>query len=140
MEETEPSVTKVDAMLQTENSDQLHLQINEISNKYTFLVKTSEQKDDLIKLLIKEKNILDGEKILLQKEHQSAVKDKEIIVMRFAIVEKNLLDAKNHIEQLEKKEKKILKETEALNSRIKILKDEKQNVNTLLEIKVGNIY
>uniref|UniRef100_A0A8D8KHG2 (northern house mosquito) hypothetical protein n=1 Tax=Culex pipiens TaxID=7175 RepID=A0A8D8KHG2_CULPI len=67
MEETEPSVTKVDAMLQTENSDQLHLQINEISNKYTFLVKTSEQKDDLIKLLIKEKNILDGEKILVRK-------------------------------------------------------------------------
>lgn len=59
----------LDAEIQTENSDQtqeIQRQLDEITNKYIFLSKASEQKDDMIKLLIREKNILDGEKVLVR--------------------------------------------------------------------------
>ncbi|XP_065078278.1 coiled-coil domain-containing protein 186 [Ochlerotatus camptorhynchus] len=126
------------ALSQTDRFDEtgeLHRINNENINKITYLSKTLEQKDDLIKLLLREKSILQCEKDLLQKEQLSAVRDKESIVMRFAIVEKNVIDLKSQLEQAEKREKKILKECDTLNNRVKAAKDEKMRINAALDVK-----
>ncbi|EAT40197.1 AAEL008071-PA [Aedes aegypti] len=138
VEEKKCELGKIDVTSPTEVVDYaagLHREITEETNKIAFLCKTVEQKDDLIKLLLKEKSILEGEKSLLQKEQQSAIKDKESIVMRFAIVEKNLLDVKTQLEQADKREKRIQKELDTLNEKIKIAKDEKGRIASALDSK-----
>lgn len=138
VEEKKCELGKIDVTSPTEVVDYaagLHREITEETNKIAFLCKTVEQKDDQIKLLLKEKSILEGEKSLLQKEQQSAIKDKESIVMRFAIVEKNLLDVKTQLEQADKREKRIQKELDTLNEKIKIAKDEKGRIASALDSK-----
>lgn len=137
-EENESESGKIDVTSQSDGADniaELHRKINEESNKIAYLSKTLEQKDDLIKLLLKEKSILECEKNLFQKEQQSAVKDKESIVMRFAMVEKNLLDVRTQLEQADKREKKVQKELDSLNEKFKLAKDEKCRVVSALDAK-----
>ncbi|XP_062536355.1 uncharacterized protein LOC134205271 isoform X4 [Armigeres subalbatus] len=71
----------------------------------------------------------------LQKEQQTALKDKESIVMRFAIVEKNLIDLKSQLEQADKREKKMHKEFDMLNDKLKTVKDDKTRISTALDVK-----
>lgn len=57
-EENESESGKIDVTSQSDGADniaELHRKINEESNKIAYLSKTLEQKDDLIKLLLKEK-------------------------------------------------------------------------------------
>ena len=67
-EENESESGKIDVTSQSDGADniaELHRKINEESNKIAYLSKTLEQKDDLIKLLLKEKSILECEKNLV---------------------------------------------------------------------------
>lgn len=126
------ATNRIDAV---ENRVEMPCQHNEENNTIAYLSKTLEQKDDLIKLLLKEKGILECEKKLLQKEQQTALKDKESIVMRFAIVEKNLIDLKSQLEQADKREKKMHKEFDMLNDKLKTVKDDKTRISTALDVK-----
>ncbi|XP_055632799.1 coiled-coil domain-containing protein 186 isoform X3 [Toxorhynchites rutilus septentrionalis] len=115
--------------------NELQCRTSEQQQKIAFLSKVAQQKDDLINLLIKEKNILESEKLLLQREQQTAIKEKEIVVMRFAVVEKNLLDANQQLELSEKRERKTAKECDILHDKIKTMKEDYIRLNTSLSIK-----
>lgn len=56
--------------------------------------------------------------------------------MRFAMVEKNLLDVRTQLEQADKREKKVQKELDSLNEKFKLAKDEKCRVVSALDAKV----
>lgn len=57
--------------------------------------------------------------------------------MRYAIVEKNVLDMKNSKENCEKKIKELNKEIELLNGKLKGAATEKTRVANMLDGKVG---
>ncbi|XP_055551669.1 myosin-10 isoform X2 [Wyeomyia smithii] len=112
------------------------LQTNEHNNKLLLFTKILKQKDDLIQLLVKEKDILENEKKKVQAEFSAAIRDKENIVIRFATVEKNVLDLKETLESTEKQKKKIQKEYELLNEKFILAKDEKLRADAALNTKV----
>lgn len=60
--------------------------------------------------------------------------------MRYAIVEKNVLDMKNSKENCEKKIKELNKEIELLNGKLKGAATEKTRVANMLDGKVGFEY
>ncbi|XP_055551678.1 uncharacterized protein LOC129734010 isoform X6 [Wyeomyia smithii] len=115
------------------------LQTNEHNNKLLLFTKILKQKDDLIQLLVKEKDILENEKKKVQAEFSAAIRDKENIVIRFATVEKNVLDLKETLESTEKQKKKIQKEYELLNEKFILAKDEKLRADAALNTKVNQV-
>lgn len=66
-----------------------------------------------------------------------SVREKESAVMRYAIVEKNVLDMKNSKENCEKKIKELNKEIELMNGKLKGAATEKTRVLNMLDGKVG---
>jgi hypothetical protein len=57
-------------------------------------------------------------------------------VIRYATVEKLVLDSKNHKEATEKKNKELQKEIELLNGKIKGAANEKTRICGMLDAKV----
>lgn len=125
---------RCDASTQTGQVDS-HCVNSETVNRITYLSKILEQKDDLLKLLLKEKSILECEKDLVQKKQLSAEKDKEYIVMRFAMAEKKIIDLKSQLVQAEEREKKLLKERDSLVDKLKTAKEEKMRISSALDAK-----
>uniref|UniRef100_A0A0K8TA73 Coiled-coil domain-containing protein 186 n=1 Tax=Lygus hesperus TaxID=30085 RepID=A0A0K8TA73_LYGHE len=86
---------------------------------------------------------MEGKISALKKQCDSANKEKEGMVMRYAKNEKELLDQKKARENLEKKVKEVTKDNEALQAKLKALGAEKAKVSQLLETKnteVSNAY
>uniref|UniRef100_A0A146KSE2 Uncharacterized protein C10orf118 n=3 Tax=Lygus hesperus TaxID=30085 RepID=A0A146KSE2_LYGHE len=89
------------------------------------------------------KSEMEGKISALKKQCDSANKEKEGMVMRYAKNEKELLDQKKARENLEKKVKEVTKDNEALQAKLKALGAEKAKVSQLLETKnteVSNAY
>ncbi|XP_053696901.1 myosin-11 [Sabethes cyaneus] len=109
--------------------------IDEQNHKLSFLTKVLEQKDDVIHLLIKEKDILENEKKKVTTELNAAIKEKENIVIRFAIAEKNILDLKETLESTEKRRRKGERDCDFLNNELKLAQDEKSRIDAALALK-----
>ncbi|XP_014255468.1 coiled-coil domain-containing protein 186-like isoform X1 [Cimex lectularius] len=89
------------------------------------------------------KSEMEAKVTLLQKQKDAANKEKENMVMRFAISEKELLNQKVEKENLNKKLKEATKENESLTNKLKTLSAEKLKISQQLETKnseLSNLY
>lgn len=71
----------------------------------------------------------------IKREVEMSRREKETAVMRYATVEKGVLDAKSAKDNAERKVKDMLKEMELLNIKIKQITNEKNRVCVLLDTK-----
>jgi chromosome segregation ATPase len=71
----------------------------------------------------------------LKKDVEVSIREKENVVMRFAILEKNVLDVKLSKENSEKKIKDLNREIELLNGKIKGAATEKTRICNMLDAK-----
>lgn len=109
--------------------------LEEAQNKCLELLDVVTKKDETISVLHTTKTLLEKEKSTLKRELDIATKEKENAVIRYATVEKNVLDAKTAKEQAEKRVKDATKEVEAANTRMKFAVSEKNRVCGLFDTK-----
>jgi hypothetical protein len=74
--------------------------------------------------------------IQVTKQYEAANKDKETMVMRYAVSEKEVIDRKKEQESLEKKLREIGREKDLLFSKLKNISSEKTSVCKVLDNKV----
>jgi septal ring factor EnvC (AmiA/AmiB activator) len=67
------------------------------------------------------------------KQYEAANKDKETMVMRYAVSEKEVIDQKRERESLEKKLREMGKEKDQLRSQLKNISTEKSRVCQMLD-------
>lgn len=115
--------------------DKLSLYENEIAQ----LRAANKQKDELLSLYDREKNILEKEKCALKKEAERATKEKENVVMVYATKEKTLLDIKKEKENLEKLLIDSKKEIKNLSSKYQLINDEKTRLTNMFDEKCNEI-
>lgn len=121
----------INGKLKNEN-ESLHQQINQL--KLALL-----QKDGVLALYEREKNILEKEKLALKKHVDQAIKEKENIVIKFATKEKYLLDAKKEKETFEKLLNDSKKEIKNLTTKYQTLNDEKSRLLNIIDEKCNEI-
>lgn len=109
--------------------------LEEAQNKCSELLDVVTKKDETIAVLQTTKILLEKEKSSLKRELDISTKEKENAVIRYATVEKNVLDAKTAKEQAEKRIKDATKEVEAANTRMKFAVSEKNRVCGLFDTK-----
>lgn len=71
------------------------------------------------------------------KEKDSAVREKDAMVMRYAVSEKNILDQKQSRENSEKRCKELLRENEILQHKVTQMSNEKARICQMLDNKVS---
>lgn len=70
------------------------------------------------------------------KQYEAANKDKESMVMRYAVSEKEVIDQKRERESLEKKLREMGKEKDLLLGKLKAMSTEKIRLGQMLDSKV----
>ncbi|XP_063705429.1 coiled-coil domain-containing protein 186 [Culicoides brevitarsis] len=118
-----------------EEQANLKRQLDEAQNKCSELLETVSKRDETIALLAQNKILLEKEKSAIKRELEIATKEKENAVIRYATVEKNVLDAKLAKEKAEKRVADAQKEVEAANTRMKFAVSEKNRVTGLYDAK-----
>uniref|UniRef100_A0A336LWD7 CSON006198 protein n=1 Tax=Culicoides sonorensis TaxID=179676 RepID=A0A336LWD7_CULSO len=109
--------------------------LEESQNKCSELLEVVTKRDETIAMLHSTRALLEKEKASMKRELEIATKEKENAVIRYATVEKSVLDAKTAKEQAEKKMKDAAKEVEAANTRMKFAVSEKNRVTGLFDQK-----
>lgn len=71
----------------------------------------------------------------VEKQKSSAIKEKESMVMRYAVSEKNVIDIKQGKNSSEKKCKELKKECELLQNKVKVMDSEKSRICSMLDNK-----
>jgi alkyl hydroperoxide reductase subunit AhpC len=74
--------------------------------------------------------------IQVTKQYEAANKDKEVMVVRYAVREKEVIDQKKERESLEKKLREMGREKDLLISKLKNISTEKTSVCKMLDNKV----
>jgi hypothetical protein len=74
--------------------------------------------------------------IQVTKQYEAANKDKEVMVMRYAVSEKEVIDKKRERESLEKKLREMSRDRDLLLSKLKNISSEKTSVCKMLDNKV----
>lgn len=97
------------------------------------------EKDMMITTLQRSCSLLDKETALSKRELELAQRDKESAVMRYAIVEKKVIDANMARDGVEKRWKEGQKEVEALNHKLRHMNTEKTRMCQIVEQKVSNV-
>lgn len=97
------------------------------------------EKDLLISTLRRSCGLLEKEATLSKRELEISLREKESAVMRYAIVEKKVIDANLSRDSMEKKQKESLKEVEVLNHKIRQMTAEKTRICQIVEQKCGDI-
>lgn len=95
-------------------------------------------RDSTIVNLQRSCNLMEMETALAKRELEISVREKESAVMRYAMVEKKVIDANVAKDQAEKKYKETQKELEVASSKIKALNTEKTRICHMLDQKVGS--
>ncbi|XP_004525691.1 coiled-coil domain-containing protein 186 [Ceratitis capitata] len=97
------------------------------------------QKDNMITLYQRENAILDKEKNAFRKEKELANKEKESTVIKFAMKEKLLLDAKKEKEIVEKQLADAKKEVKNVTIRFQALHEEKSRMSYIIDEKCNEV-
>uniref|UniRef100_A0A1B0GAS3 Coiled-coil domain-containing protein 186 n=1 Tax=Glossina morsitans morsitans TaxID=37546 RepID=A0A1B0GAS3_GLOMM len=97
------------------------------------------QKDSMITLYKRENTILEKEKQAFRKEKDLANKEKESAVIKFAMKEKLLLDAKKEKEMVEKQLLEARREIKNCTTRFHALQEERSRVTYLMDEKCNEI-
>ncbi|KAJ9584552.1 hypothetical protein L9F63_021110, partial [Diploptera punctata] len=71
----------------------------------------------------------------MTRQYETAIKDKEAMVMKYAVSEKEVIDQKKEKEQLDKKFREIVKEYDLLVGKLKSMSAEKNRICQLLDNK-----
>ncbi|XP_017081235.1 coiled-coil domain-containing protein 186 [Drosophila eugracilis] len=97
------------------------------------------QKDNMITLIQRENAILGKEKQACRKEMDTANKEKEATVIKFAMKEKLLIDAKKEKEVVEKQLAEAKKEVKSVFSKFQCLNEEKSRMSYVIEEKCNEV-
>ncbi|XP_011186147.1 coiled-coil domain-containing protein 186 [Zeugodacus cucurbitae] len=97
------------------------------------------QKDNMITLYQRENAILDKEKNAFRKEKELANKEKESTVIKFAMKEKLLLDAKKEKEAVEKQLADAKKEVKNVSIRFQAVNEEKSRMSYIIDEKCNEV-
>lgn len=100
--------------------------LNKSNEQYGNLLR---QRDDVIDLQKKELALLEAEKEAIQREYVTGRKEKEHAVVRFATLEKSIIDANTAKDLLARKLKDSQKETENLTKRLKQVSGERDKAH-----------
>lgn len=73
-------------------------------------------------------------------QKELATKEKEVMVIRYAVGEKNTLEQKHLKEQAEKKYKEAIRENEILQHKLSTYSSEKNRIAQMLDNKVMECY
>ncbi|KAH8301218.1 hypothetical protein KR018_007953 [Drosophila ironensis] len=95
------------------------------------------QKDNMITLIQRENGILDKEKLAARKEAEVANREKEATVIKFAMKEKLLIDAKKEKEAVERQLADAKKEAKNLATKFQAVNEEKSRMTYLMDEKVS---
>lgn len=97
---------------------------------------SNNQKDNMITLIQRENAILDKEKQACRKEMEMANKEKETTVIKFAMKEKLLIDAKKEKEAVEKQLAEAKKEVKNVSTKFQAVNEEKSRLTYVIDEKV----
>uniref|UniRef100_A0A1A9X0K9 Coiled-coil domain-containing protein 186 n=1 Tax=Glossina brevipalpis TaxID=37001 RepID=A0A1A9X0K9_9MUSC len=97
------------------------------------------QKDNMITLYKRENTILEKEKEAFRKEKDLANREKESTVIKFAMKEKLLLDAKKEKEAVEKQLLEARREIKNCTARFQALQEERSRITYLMDEKCNEI-
>ncbi|XP_011214505.2 coiled-coil domain-containing protein 186 [Bactrocera dorsalis] len=97
------------------------------------------QKDNMITLYQRENAILDKEKNAFRKEKELANKEKESTVIKFAMKEKLLIDAKKEKETVEKQLADAKREVKNVSVRFQALNEEKSRMSYIIDEKCNEV-
>ncbi|KAI8120126.1 hypothetical protein FF38_09525 [Lucilia cuprina] len=98
-----------------------------------------QQKDNMITLFQRENAILEKEKEAFRKEKDLANKEKESTVIKFAMKEKSVIDAKKEKEMVEKQLAEARKEIKNYTTKFQALNEEKSRVTYLMDEKCNEV-
>uniref|UniRef100_T1GH93 Uncharacterized protein n=1 Tax=Megaselia scalaris TaxID=36166 RepID=T1GH93_MEGSC len=122
-----------------EKEEQHNLEMLQMLDTIKQLRAELEQKDSIIKLNERERIILEKEKVSLKREYEIGRKEKESVVIKFAIKEKSLLDAKKETENALKQLSDSKKELKNLTSKYQTLNEEKSRVSHIVDEKCTEV-
>ncbi|KAH8259471.1 hypothetical protein KR026_005061 [Drosophila bipectinata] len=97
------------------------------------------QKDNMITLIQRENAILDKEKQAARKEMDMANKEKESTVIKFAMKEKLLIDAKKEKEAVEKQLAEAKKEVKNISTKFVAVNEEKSRMTYIIDEKCNEV-
>lgn len=97
------------------------------------------QKDNMITLIQRENAILGKEKQACRKEMEMANKEKEATVIKFAMKEKLLIDAKKEKEAVEKQLAEAKKEVKNVSTRFLAVSEEKSRMTYIIDEKCNEV-
>lgn len=108
---------------------QLKERLVEINEQYGNIRTLLQQKDEVIELQKKELTLLAAEKESFRREFETGKKEKEHAVVRYAMLEKNIIDANAAKDLSAKKLRDTQKEVEALSHRVKFVTGERDKAH-----------
>lgn len=79
------------------------------------------QRDSMVELQQKELTLLENEKVSIKREYDVAKREKETAVVRYAMIEKTIIDLNNAKDLTARKLKDATKESEQLSNRLKLV-------------------
>ncbi|KAL5292017.1 CCDC186 family protein [Megaselia abdita] len=140
-EEQNPDDVKTvnEAVNQRDVQDQHNSEMFQLLETIKQLRVELEQKDSTIKLNERERSILEKEKTSLKREYELGRKEKESVVIKFAIKEKSLLDAKKETESAQKQLSDTKKELKNLTTKFQALNEEKSKVTHMVDEKCSEV-
>ncbi|XP_017127906.1 coiled-coil domain-containing protein 186 [Drosophila elegans] len=100
---------------------------------------SNNQKDNMITLIQRENAILGKEKQACRKEMNMANKEKEATVIKFAMKEKLLIDAKKEKEAVEKQLAEAKKEVKNVTARFQAVNEEKSRMTYIIDEKSNEV-
>ncbi|XP_063906969.1 coiled-coil domain-containing protein 186 isoform X2 [Zophobas morio] len=91
--------------------------------------------EDRIKELVEKCTNLEAKLDLVTRQKELAQKEKEAMVVKYAISEKNVLDVKHQKEQIEKKYKEQVAENEIIQHKVQVMVSEKARICQMFDNK-----
>lgn len=108
---------------------QLKETLTKSNEQYGNLQSLLHHKEEVIELQKKELTVLEAEKNSLRREFETGKKEKEQAVVRYAMLEKNIIEANAAKDLSARKLRDAQKETEALNNRLKFVCGERDKAH-----------
>lgn len=124
----EATETSIKNDLAAENV-QLKADLEKTTEQYGNLQGLLRQNEEILALQKKELSLLENEKDSLRREYETGKKEKEQAVVRYAMLEKNIIDANAAKDLSARKLRDSQKEVEALNNRLKFVCGERDKAH-----------
>lgn len=134
----EATETSIENDLIAENK-QLKETLTQDTQQYGNLQNLLQHKDEVLELQKKELSLLEGEKESLRREYETAKKEKEHAVVRYAMLEKNIIDANAAKDLSARKFRDSQKEVEQLTNRLKIVSGERDKAHKEIRDNIREI-